>query len=61
MLIQRAIEQFSWEKSFRNVNQMFFLLNKTTENILSNCIAHETVTCDDRDPPSINNNTKQLI
>ena len=34
-LIQRAIEQFSWEKSFRNlnINEMVFLFDKTIENI----------------------------
>ena len=35
--------------------------NKTIKNILSNDIAHETITCDDRDPPWINNKIKQLI
>ena len=35
--------------------------NKTIKNIFSNFIPHETVTCDDRDPPWINNNIKQLI
>ena len=62
-LIQRAIEQFSWEKSFRNlnINEMVFLFNKTIKNIFSNFIPNETVTCDDRDPPWINTNIKQLI
>ena len=62
-LIQRAIEQFSWEKSFRNlnINEMVFLFNKTIKNIFSNFIPNETVTCDDRDPPWINANIKQLI
>ena len=52
-LIQRAIEQFSWEKSFRNltINEMVFVFNKTIKNIFSNFIPSETVTCDDRDPP----------
>ena len=61
--IQRAIEQFSWGKSFRNlkINEMDFLFNKTIKNIFSNFISHETVTCDDRDPHCINNNIKQLI
>ena len=42
-LIQRAIEQFSWEKSFRylNINEMVFLFNKTIKNIYSNFIPHE--------------------
>ena len=62
-LIQREIEQFSWEKSFRNlnINEMVFVFNKTIKNIFSNVIPHETVTCCDRDPPWINNNIKQLI
>ena len=35
--IQQAIEQFSWEKSFRNlnINEMVSLFNKTIKNILS--------------------------
>ena len=62
-LIQRAIEQFSWEKCFRNlnINEMVLVFNKTIKNIFSNFIPHEIVTCDDRDPPWINNNIKQLI
>ena len=62
-LIQRAIEQFSWEKYFRNlnINEMVFVFNKIIKNVFSNFIPHETVTCDDRDPPCINNNIKQLI
>ena len=40
---------------------MVFLFNKTIKNIFSNFIPHETVTCDDRDLPWINNNIKQLI
>ena len=62
-LIQRAIEQFSWEKSFRylHVNEMVFLFNKTIKNIFSNFIPHETVPCYDRDLRWINNNIKQLI
>ena len=40
---------------------MVYLFNKTIKNILSNCIPHETITCDDRDPPWINNKIKQLI
>ena len=40
---------------------MVFLFNKTVKNIFSNFIPHETVTYDDRDPPWINKNIKQLI
>ena len=34
-----------------NVNKMVHLLNTTIINILDNFIPHETITCDDRDPP----------
>ena len=40
---------------------MICLFNKTIKNIISNYIPHETVTFDDRDPPWINKNVKQLI
>ena len=40
---------------------MVFLFNKTIKNIFSNFIHHDKVTCDDRDPPWINKNIKQLI
>ena len=61
--IKRAIEQFPWEKSFRNlrINEMVYLFNKTIKNILSNYIPHEAITCDVRDPPWINNKIQQLI
>ena len=35
-------------------------LRKVSRN-LSNCIPHETITCDDNDPPWFNKNIKQLI
>ena len=38
-----------------------FIFNTTIKNILSNYISNETITCDDRDPPWINKNIKQLI
>ena len=61
--IKRAIEQFPWEKSFRNlcINEMVHLFNKTIKNIISNYITHETIICDDRDQPWINSKIKQLI
>ena len=40
---------------------MVHLYNKNIKNILSNYIPHETITCDDRDPPWINRKIKQLI
>ena len=40
---------------------MVFLFNRTTKNIPSNYIPHETIICDDKDPSWFNNNIKQLI
>ena len=38
-----------------------FIGNETIKNIMSNYIPPETITCDDRDPPWINKDMKQLI
>ena len=40
---------------------MVSLFNRTIKNILSNYIPHETIICDDKDRPWINNNIKHLI
>ena len=58
MLITSALE-----RSFENnsVNEKVNMFNTIIKNILSNYIPHETITCDDRDPPWINKNIKQLI
>ena len=37
------------------------IFNKIIKKILSNCIPHETITCDDNDSPWFNKNIKQLI
>ena len=37
------------------------IFNETILNILRNFIPHETVLCDDRDPPWFNNKIKSLI
>ena len=44
-----------------DVNEKVNLLNKTIKNIIRNYIPHETITCDDRDPPCINKDIKELI
>ena len=44
-----------------DVNQKLHLSNQAIKNILCNFITHETVTCDDRDPPSINSKIKGLM
>ena len=43
------------------MNDKVNTFNVTIKNILSNYIPHETITCDDIDPPWINKNIKQLI
>ena len=43
------------------MNQKVHLFNQTIKNILCNFIPHETVTCDDRDPPWINSKIKDLL
>ena len=40
---------------------MVHLFNRNIKNILRNFIPHETVTCDDRDPPWINSSIRRLI
>ena len=40
---------------------MIFSFNKAIKYIISHYIPHEIVTFDDRDPPWINKNVKQLI
>ena len=40
---------------------MISLFNRTITKILSDYIPHETIICNDKDPPWFNNNIKQLI
>ena len=44
---------------FNNINLFIYLT--IIKNILSNYIPHETITCDDKDPPWFNKNIKQLV
>ena len=62
-LIRRSVHEFSWENRFSNIdlNQKVYLFNETINNILSNFIPHETIVCDDHDPPWINSKIKNLI
>ena len=61
--IRRSINEFSWERCFANIseNNKVHMFNKTTKKIMSNYIPHETIICDDRDPPWINKDIKKLI
>ena len=59
----KAINQFPWAVYFTNinVNEKVNLFNKTIKNIIRNYIPHETIACDDRDPPWIHKDIKELI
>ena len=61
--IRRSIDEFSWERCFANtsLNNKVHMFNKTLKNTMSNYISHETITCDDRGTPWINEDIKQLI
>ena len=54
---------FNWEKAFSdtNINEKVSLFNKTILNILNNYLPHETIICDDKDPPWFNSRIKSLI
>ena len=55
-LVKRVINNFNWGKFFSNtnINEKVSLSNKTLLNILNNYIPHETMICDDKDPPRFN-------
>ena len=61
--IRKAICGFNWERSFENkdINEMINIFNETISNTLNNYIPHETIICDDQDPPWINNKVKNAI
>ena len=48
---------------FKNidVDEKVNLFNNTIKKIILNYLPHETITCDDRDPPWINKNIKKLV
>ena len=62
-LIRRSIDQFPWDNRISNidVNQKVHIFNQTIKNILCNLMPHETVTCDDQDPPWFNSKIKDFI
>ena len=62
-LIRRTIKEINWERAFSNtnVNKKVDIFNRTILNILSNFIPHETIVCNDKDPPWFNNRIKTLI
>ena len=62
-LIQQAIREFNWERAFhrKNINEKVSILNNTINNVLSNFIPHETITCDDKKPQWFNKNIINII
>ena len=61
--IRQAIENFDWNGALENVslNRQVSIFNNTILNMISNFIPHETIICDDRDPPWINSKIKKII
>ena len=58
-LIQQGVRDFNWERAFhrKNINEEVSILNNTINNVLSNFVPHETITCDDKKPPGFNKNS----
>ena len=61
--ITKAIEMFNWEKLFqnKNIHDQHKLFNETVVNIDSNYIPNKFITCNDKDPPWLNDHIKQVI
>ena len=57
---RKALDLLPWKKTLRNlnINELILLFNKKVKNVISNYIPHGTF--DNRDPPWINKNAKQL-
>ena len=62
-LIRRAIGQFDSLRGLSNVNveEKVYFFTKARLNEIQNFIPHETIICDDRDPPWINKEIKKLM
>ena len=62
-LIRGAINQLDWLRALSNVNvdEKVYIFTKTLLNTIQNFIPHETIVCDDRDPPWINEEIKKLM
>ena len=59
----RSIEIFDWPSFFsgKNVHEQVELFNKTLLNIFHNFIPNKIILCDDKDPPWMNGEIKNLI
>ena len=62
-LINRTVTNFNWENALERkfVDAQVSAFNEVFLNIMRNYIPHETIICDDRDPPWINKFIKKLI
>ena len=62
-LIRRAMDQFDWLRTLSNINadEKVYFFTKTLLNIIQNFIPHETIICDDGDPPWIKKKIKKLM
>ena len=62
-LIRRAINLFDWDKAVRinDMDKQVAIFSDILMNIIQNFVLHETIICDDRRPPWMNKEMKQLI
>ena len=61
--ILSALQNVDWHRLFANktVHQQVNLLNDIILNVFINFVPNKVITCDDRDPPWINDNVKNKI
>ena len=61
--ILSALQNVDWHRFFakKTVHQQVNLLNEIILNIFTNFVPNKVITCDDRDPPWINDNIKNKI
>ena len=61
--IKQPIELIFWQKSISNidVNKQVSAFNETIMKVFENFIPHETITCNNKDPPCMNKQIKTLI
>ena len=54
---------FNWETLFqnKNIDDQHKLFNETVVNIDSNYIPNKFITCNDKDPPWLNDHIKQVF
>ena len=62
-LVRRAINHFSWQRAFYNTNvtKKVSTFIETILNVFCIYVYHETLTCDDKDPPWFNFWIKSLL